>query len=54
MKNKRFLAITLIVGLVSDSPAQSTFTKVTNGPFGADIGTHTRCVWGDFSNGGWD
>jgi hypothetical protein len=52
MKNKGFLAIALIVGLVSDSRAQSTFTQVTNGPFGADIGTHTRCVWGDFSNDG--
>jgi hypothetical protein len=49
---KLFFALGLLLSALASSQAQTTFTKITNSPIATDIGTSTRCVWGDFRNTG--
>src|SRR6266496_488864 len=51
-RTKSFLTIGLVLTALTSGRAQTTFTKITTGAIVNDVGTYTRCAWGDFNNDG--
>jgi FG-GAP-like repeat len=52
MKAKFFVTLGVFLAVLASGQAQITFTRITNSPVATDMGSFTRCVWGDFHNSG--
>ncbi|MGH7972337.1 MAG: FG-GAP repeat domain-containing protein, partial [Limisphaerales bacterium] len=46
------LAAGILLAAVASGSAQTSFTKITTGAIVNDLGSYTRCSWGDFNNDG--
>ena len=54
MKPETFQVLALYAALAGtfSSPAQVTFTQITNAPIATDTGSFLGCAWGDYRNSG--